>query len=52
MEELPTDHDTTDPAPEPITVPEPNEMPDPALIDFVERGLTVADMETKSSHSD
>jgi hypothetical protein len=52
MEELPTDQDITEPVSEPLTVPEASETPDPALIAFVEKGLTVADMETKDTPSD
>jgi hypothetical protein len=52
MEELPTDQGVTEPASEPLTVPEATETPDPALIGFVEKGLTVEDMETRGSTSD
>lgn len=52
MEGLPTDQDVTEPTPEPVTVPEPSEAPDPELIGFVEKGLTVADMETRDSQSE
>ena len=45
---MPTDPGVTEQAVEQtIAVPEPNELPDPALIDFVEKGLTVDDLETR-----
>jgi hypothetical protein len=48
MEEMPTDPGTPDQIPaEGITVPEASETPDPALVDWVEKGLTVDDLETR-----